>query len=159
MPAAAAAKAPPVAPKPEAAKPAAPPVAPKPPDAAKVGPPAKREEVTQALDPADLDVTVARGRAPKLRGIRLTGGAMPIALGIGSFVVGRAVGSDVRLDDRQVSRSHARITVDESSASIEDLQTVNGTLVNGKEMKTRQVLNAGDTLQFGASTFLVEFVN
>ena len=62
----------------------------------------------------------------------------------------------MRLDDRQASRSHARITIDEKEASVEDLQTVNGTLVNGKEVKTRQQLHHGDTVQFGASEFKVE---
>jgi pSer/pThr/pTyr-binding forkhead associated (FHA) protein len=95
-------------------------------------------------------------RAPRLRGIRLIGPGIPITLGLGTFIVGRAVGSDVRLDDRQVSRSHARITIDETSASVEDLQTANGTLVNGKEVKARQPLRPGDTVQFGAAEFKVE---
>ena len=72
-PADAAAKAaPPAAPKPAAAaKPAAPPVAPKPQAA-------KPEDVTQPLKPTDFDVTAPMGmKALKLRGIRLTGGALP----------------------------------------------------------------------------------
>ena len=97
-------------------------------------------------------------KASAPRGIRLVGPGGPIVLGAGSFVVGRAAGCDVRLDDRQVSRSHARITIDRASAVIEDLQTVNGTLVNGREVKTRHPLNAGDIVQFGASQFRVELV-
>ena len=104
----------------------------------------------------DGDVTMAASKAPRLRGIRLVGPGLPISLGLGTFIVGRAVGSDVRLDDRQASRSHARITIDEKEASVEDLQTVNGTLVNGKEVKARQQLQPGDTVQFGASEFKVE---
>jgi hypothetical protein len=136
--------------------PAPPPVAPKPPDQARA---AQDVRVTPPIAPADVgvgDVTVPMARAPRLRGLRLVGAGAPIALGLGTFVVGRAAGSDVRLDDRQVSRSHARITIDESSAFIEDMQTVNGTLVNGKEVKTRQPLHAGDTVQLGASAFTVE---
>jgi len=103
------------------------------------------------------DATVpGAAKAPRLRGIRLIGPGIPISLGLGTFIVGRAVGSDVRLDDRQVSRSHARVTVDETSASIEDLQTVNGTLVNGKEVKGRHQLRSGDKVQFGGSEFKVE---
>ena len=107
---------------------------------------------------ADIDATLTVGamKAPRIRGIRLISPGIPISLGLGAFIVGRAVGSDVRLDDRQVSRSHARITVDETSATIEDLQTVNGTLLNGTEVKARQVLHAGDTIQFGATVFKVE---
>ena len=104
----------------------------------------------------DSDVTMASAKAPRIRGIRLIGPGLPISLGLGTFIVGRAAGSDVRLDDRQASRSHARITIDEKEASVEDLQTVNGTLVNGKEVKARQQLHPGDTVQFGASEFTVE---
>jgi len=106
----------------------------------------------------DIDQTIVEAKAPRVRGLKLVGAGAPIAIGVGAFVVGRAIGSDVRLDDRQVSRSHARITVDEASASIEDLQTVNGTLLNGKEVKARQPLRHGDTVQFGASEFKVELI-
>jgi hypothetical protein len=117
---------------------------------------------TMAIRPGDAapeaenTVPVGAMKAPRIRGIKLVGAGIPISLGLGSFVVGRAVGSDVPLDDRQVSRSHARITVDETSAMIEDLQTVNGTLLNGEEVKARQPLRPGDTVQFGASEFKVE---
>ncbi len=97
-------------------------------------------------------------KTPRIRGLRLVGAGIPISLGLGVFTVGRAVGSDVRLDDRQVSRSHARIMVDETSATLEDLQTVNGTLLNGKEVQARQPLHPGDTVQFGASAFKVELI-
>jgi pSer/pThr/pTyr-binding forkhead associated (FHA) protein len=117
-------------------------------------------DATQAIMPADLfdDVTQPRPAKAAARGIRLIGPGGPITLGAGSFVVGRSAGSDVRLDDRQVSRSHARITIDAAAAFIEDLQTVNGTLVNGREVKARQRLSAGDIVQFGASQFRVELV-
>lgn len=126
-------------------------------------PPVSEEPApTMAIKPGDAapeaENTVPLGamKAPRIRGIKLVGPGIPISLGLGSFVVGRAVGSDVQLDDRQVSRSHARITVDETSAMIEDLQTVNGTLLNGTEVKARQPLRPGDTVQFGASEFKVE---
>jgi len=182
-PASAAAAAPsPAAPKPSAPPPA--PVAPRPPEAAKadvaprasvppkpaepakveVAPvqPAKAEEAAPTLaarpraDEAEATLPLGAMKAPRIRGLKLVGAGVPISLGLGTFIVGRAVGSDVRLDDRQVSRSHARITVDETSATLEDLQTVNGTLLNGKEVKARQPLRPGDTVQFGASEFKVE---
>ena len=96
--------------------------------------------------------------APRVRGLRLVGEGPPIVLGLGAFVVGRAVGSDVRLDDRQVSRSHARLIVDEVSVSLEDLQTVNGTRVNENEVTSRQPLHHGDTVQFGGSEFTIELI-
>jgi len=106
----------------------------------------------------DDDRTIVVPKTPRLIGVRLVSAGVPISVGVGTFVIGRAVGADVRLDDRQVSRSHARLVVDETSASIEDLQTVNGTLVNGKEVKARQPLRHGDTVQLGASEFKVELI-
>jgi pSer/pThr/pTyr-binding forkhead associated (FHA) protein len=147
------------APKPAAAAIPPPLVAPKAPQPAKADEPAP----TMAIGPggdvisaAEKTLPMGAMKAPRIRGIKLVGPGTPIALGLGSFIVGRAIGSDVLLDDRQVSRSHARITVDETSAMIEDLQTVNGTLVNGKEVKARQPLHPGDTVLFGASEFKVE---
>ena len=82
----------------------------------------------------------------------------PVRLGLGAFKVGRAVDADVRLEDRQVSRAHALLVVDDASALIEDLKTVNGTLVNGQEVKGRQPLKSGDTVRFGDSEFTVELI-
>jgi pSer/pThr/pTyr-binding forkhead associated (FHA) protein len=148
------------------AKAAAAPMPPKPEAAASSKPPEPPEmdepPPTVAVRTSEIGpggVTAPLGvRAPRLRGIKLISAGPPISRGLGTFVVGRAAGSDVRLDDRQVSRSHARIVVDETSATIEDLQTVNGTLVNGKEIKAHQKLHAGDTVQFGASEFKVELI-
>jgi len=128
------------------------PVTPKPPT------PAEVEADRTIVKVPDDDRTIVVPKTPRLSGVRLVGAGAPISVGVGTFVIGRAVGADVRLDDRQVSRSHARLVVDETSASIEDLQTVNGTLVNGKEVKARQPLRHGDTVQFGASEFKVELI-
>jgi len=135
---------------------------PAPAPAAKVAPlpsvrPAAVPPIAPASDAEQTLITSPQG-PPRVRGLRLVGGGPPITVGPGTFVVGRAVGSDVRLDDRQVSRSHARLTVDEVSVWLEDLQTVNGTLVNGKEVKTRQLLRHGDIVQFGAAEFAVELI-
>jgi pSer/pThr/pTyr-binding forkhead associated (FHA) protein len=145
-----------VQPKPSvAAVPPKPPLAPK----ADLKPPAPFEAATiPPVSDAEQTIITTPPTAPRVRGLKLVGSGPPISVGLGAFVVGRAIGSDVRLDDRQVSRSHARLTVDEASASVEDLQTVNGTLVNGKEVKARQPLRHGDTVQFGASEFTVELI-
>jgi pSer/pThr/pTyr-binding forkhead associated (FHA) protein len=122
-------------------------------------PPREAEDDQTILTTPDDQTFITSLAAPRrVRGLKLIGVGPPISVGLGTFVVGRAIGSDVRLDDRQVSRSHARLTIDESSAAVEDLQTVNGTLVNGKEVKARQPLRHGDTVQFGASEFTVEVI-
>ena len=65
-------------------------------------------------------------------------------------IIGRSVGSNVRLDDSEVSRHHARINHDGSNFILRDLGSANGSRVNG-QICTEQSLRNGDTLQFGAS--------
>jgi signal transduction histidine kinase len=65
-------------------------------------------------------------------------------------IIGRSVGSNVRLDDSEVSRHHARIHHDGVMFQLRDLGSANGSRVNG-QLCTEQALCNGDTLQFGAS--------
>jgi DNA-binding winged helix-turn-helix (wHTH) protein len=70
----------------------------------------------------------------------------------GTHVVGRDKTSAVYLDSPSVSREHARVTVSASAASIEDLNSKNGTRVNGKEILGVTRLEDGDQIQMGLIT-------
>ncbi len=65
-------------------------------------------------------------------------------------IIGRSVGSNVRLDDSEVSRHHARINHDGTHFILRDLGSANGSRING-QICTEHELRNGDTLQFGAS--------
>lgn len=76
----------------------------------------------------------------------------------GSFIVG----ADKRkctffIDDNMVSKIHAIIDVTDRCITIKDLNTTNGTLVNGKRIasNTEIEIKANDTLQFGNSEFVL----
>jgi hypothetical protein len=64
------------------------------------------------------------------------------------FVIGRIAGCDLVIDDSKASRKHARLVVDGGVVEIEDLDSSNGTLLNGKPV-TRRVLRDGDQVQIG----------
>lgn len=66
-----------------------------------------------------------------------------------AFVLGRGEDCDVVLDERQVSREHIRITHDRTAGRffIEDLESKNGTWVNGQQLKGRRELMDGDEVQ------------
>jgi pSer/pThr/pTyr-binding forkhead associated (FHA) protein len=96
--------------------------------------------------------------APKIRGARLVSAATTVELGLGTFTIGRGATADVRVDDPQMSRAHATVAVDESAVMIEDRQTVNGTLINGQEVKGRQRLQNGDAILLGATEFKIEVI-
>ena len=80
-----------------------------------------------------------------------TGKVIPIEQGVA--VAGRHESSEVLLMGRGVSRKHLRIVRVGDDVSIEDLQSTNGTLVNG-ELISRHRLSGGDRIQLGPDTRL-----
>jgi adenylate cyclase len=69
-----------------------------------------------------------------------------------TFVVGRAVTSDVPVYDPTVSRRHAELTLGDEGVRVVDLGSSNGTFVNGSRI-TDAVVGDGDVLTFGKVAF------
>lgn len=64
--------------------------------------------------------------------------------------VGRTPDNQIHIADPAVSRQHARIHVDgEDRVHLEDLDSMNGTLVNGSPLKGEKVLAVGDKVRIG----------
>ena len=61
--------------------------------------------------------------------------------------IGRSPECDYVVDDRQVSRKHAVITKSADGYMIEDLDSKNGTFLNGSPVKKPMVLQDGDIIQ------------
>jgi len=80
------------------------------------------------------------------------GKAFPVAQE--SFTIGRSEQCTISLDDKRVSRRHARIQRVEGDVVIEDLGSANGVFVNGKRIR-RNPLKPGDRIRIGGSEFLV----
>jgi len=70
--------------------------------------------------------------------------------------IGRDEDNDLALDDNKLSRHHCRICRTREGIAIEDLDSSNGTFVNGVQTK-QQVLSAGDTVLIGVTAFHVEW--
>jgi pSer/pThr/pTyr-binding forkhead associated (FHA) protein len=70
-------------------------------------------------------------------------------LGNGANRVGRDVENDVALPDASVSRSHARILVSDQHVVVEDLNSKNGTTVNGRRVEGTCAVRDGDEIEFG----------
>lgn len=76
-------------------------------------------------------------------------------VGSDSFTIGRVPGQvDLVLDDKAVSSRHARIDRREGRFVLSDLESRNGTLVNGKEVKTPRELAAADRIEIGPYTLV-----
>lgn len=74
----------------------------------------------------------------------------------GGWVIGRHASlADVVLEDSNVSRRHARVFVQGSRCEIEDLNSTNGTFVNGRQLQPfeRTSIGAGDKVAFGSIEF------
>ena len=73
------------------------------------------------------------------------------------LLIGRhAEGAGRLADDEEISRSHARLSLDRSGfCAIEDLGSTNGTYVNGMRLKGPETLSEGDTIEVGATTMVV----
>src|ERR1700741_4438351 len=67
--------------------------------------------------------------------------------------IGREEGNVLRLNDERVSRFHAKIQFDNNEIIITDLESTNGTRVNGNVVQIRR-LQAGDRIGVGRSLLL-----
>jgi hypothetical protein len=65
--------------------------------------------------------------------------------------VGRDESCDIMIADRQVSRHHFRVYRKNRAAFIEDLQSKNGTWVNGNPIQNERELRDGDLIQIAFS--------
>ena len=71
------------------------------------------------------------------------------------ILIGRSKTNDIVLsDDLSVSRKHARILHENGRYYIEDLNSSNGTAINGKEIKGRTVLEPDDLVLLGRRVFI-----
>ncbi len=74
------------------------------------------------------------------------GGRVPVA---GVTTIGRAPESTVRLEDRTVSRTHARVSLRASGPTLEDAGSSHGTLVDGRPVSGPTALRDGVTISVG----------
>jgi len=72
-------------------------------------------------------------------------------------LIGRNPTTDITLLDEGISREHALILRDEATRSftVEDLQSTNGTKVNGKRVRSAELAH-GDSIEVGRTRFRFE---
>ncbi len=104
---------------------------------------------------AKLDTTARAASVPSTREPRLSlvfyhrDGAKSVVPTAQPVTVGRAWPADVVIDDRSVSREHARfLLAPDGTVAFEDLGSTNGVTLNGSRVP-RGTLRAGDELRLG----------
>ncbi len=69
------------------------------------------------------------------------------------ITVGREEGNTIQLNDERVSRFHVKIQEDNGHLVLTDLESTNGTKVNGEDVQLR-ILRYGDLITIGRSVLL-----
>jgi pSer/pThr/pTyr-binding forkhead associated (FHA) protein len=90
--------------------------------------------------------------------LKVVGGSkagVEIALKKAKFVIGRAPECSLRAGSDAISRRHCEIRLTRAEVSIRDLNSRNGTYVNGKPIAGEVVLNSGDEVGVGPLRFQV----
>jgi DNA-binding winged helix-turn-helix (wHTH) protein len=77
-----------------------------------------------------------------------------ITLAVGENLFGRDEDALVWIDAAAVSRRHARISIDESGAVLEDLGSKNGTYLRGKRIQSPTRLSSGDRIAIGPASMI-----
>ena len=72
------------------------------------------------------------------------------------LVIGRDQTCDLILDEKTVSTEHARLSYHHGNWWVEDLHSMNGTLLNLELLTTSAVLTSGDELQLGQVMLRIE---
>ena len=129
---------------------------PSPPPVSAAVPPASRPEPAKKppAPPPPLPSAPSARPAPApqaapSRRVFLEGKHQRFAVGLGDHDIGRLPQCAIHIEEQQISRRHARLSVTANEVVIEDLGSANGTCVNGKRITGRHPLANGDVVQFG----------
>jgi pSer/pThr/pTyr-binding forkhead associated (FHA) protein len=69
--------------------------------------------------------------------------------------IGRDITNDIVINDAEVSRKHARLTLEGERYKIEDLNSTNGTYIDGQRLIGPHVMAVGEVILFGDNVGMV----
>ncbi|HEX3457196.1 MAG TPA: FHA domain-containing protein [Candidatus Baltobacteraceae bacterium] len=70
--------------------------------------------------------------------------------------IGRSRGSGIALHDSEVSRRHARLAAHDGTLFVEDLESKNGTFLNGRRVTESIEVREGDAIDVGTTRLIVK---
>jgi two-component system, cell cycle response regulator len=76
-----------------------------------------------------------------------------VLLQTGSIVLGRSPEADIEINDEGISRKHIKLSFRQGKAIVTDLNSTNGTFVNGERVDERE-LQHEDKIQISSSTLM-----
>jgi pSer/pThr/pTyr-binding forkhead associated (FHA) protein len=96
-----------------------------------------------------------RARSRSYTALLLTGGKR-LVIGPAGATMGRSRQCDVMVDDPNVSREHAEIRPRGGSWVLTDLNSTNGSRLNGRRLERSEVLKPGDEIELGTTVLKFE---
>lgn len=113
-------------------------------------------EIFDALDDSALAVAATNApAAPSGPGTVISAAPQVVAKTSDTISIGRGQENDIVLRDLLASRTHARLTPGGNGYSVTDLNSRNGTFINGQRI-SQGVLREGDLLAIGRAQFTVK---
>lgn len=73
----------------------------------------------------------------------------------GPIIIGRSASATVCIDDKTLSREHTQIYLERGGLSVRDLESKNGTFLNGALLRQPEALRHGDRIRVGPATLTV----
>ncbi|HEX7897019.1 MAG TPA: FHA domain-containing protein [Planctomycetota bacterium] len=73
----------------------------------------------------------------------------------GPVTIGRSPSATFPIDDKTLSREHTLISGQRGHYTVKDLESKNGTYLNGKLIKQPEALKHGDRVKVGPATFMI----
>lgn len=107
---------------------------------------ARRSRQRASVPPASLALAVHSG----------AGAGTVVPLRRGTYTIGRS-NADILIPDADLSRAHARLVVTETAITLIDLDSANGTEVDGERVRNA-VVSTGSTIRCGSSTMSLVFM-
>lgn len=101
---------------------------------------------TRVMPAADMPVAKPRQAPDRRARIEMEGSSCYLDREV--ITMGRGLDNDVVVEDRRVSRHHARLQRSPRGWEVADLSSTNGTFVNGRPVKQRMV-DHGDKISLG----------
>ena len=110
--------------------------------------------ISAARGAAESGVLVSWKQGPEAKGGSSGSSTFPV----GSVVtIGRNPDNTIVLDDERVSRAHARLEIKESEIAFADLNSTNGSLIDGRRRIATSPWREGQKLQIGDHFFEAKF--
>lgn len=109
----------------------------------------KTRKIEIPLPSAPAPSNALAGSAPKLLQFNSFGEVIQHTLKLSKTTVGRASHHDLCLNVESLSSTHCEFIVQGQRVFLSDLQSLNGTFINGQRVMTPTPLHEGDTIHIG----------